>query len=64
MKMTRREIALGIAALAGLPAGAQNTQVTAPDWDRLARDAHMESAQAIATVELPMLTEPAFQFKA
>jgi hypothetical protein len=66
MKITRRQLALTAAgALAAVPASAQQTSpAVSPDWDRLAREAHLESSQAIARVDVPMLVEPAFQFKA
>jgi len=45
------------------PARAQNPQA-APDWDSAAREARLQSAQALLKVEVPMDVEPAFQFKA
>ncbi len=61
MKLTRRELALGITAMAAVPAGAQ----TPPsDPNAAARDAIRKNSQALAKVELPIDTEPAFQFKA
>jgi ABC-type proline/glycine betaine transport system substrate-binding protein len=69
MNMTRRRLALAIAggaagAAAAIPAPAQNVQPATPDWEQAARAAHQQSAQALLKVDLPMLTEPAFQFRA
>jgi hypothetical protein len=66
MKLTRRQLALAAAgSVVAVPALAQNPAPAAtPDWDKVAREDHMQSAQAIAKVDLPMLVEPAFQFKA
>jgi ABC-type Fe3+ transport system permease subunit len=69
MKITRRQLALAVAggaaagAMAVIPALAQNPQA-APDWDSAAREARLQSAQALLTVEVPMDVEPAFQFRA
>jgi hypothetical protein len=70
MKITRRQLAMtaagavGVTALAQNPALSQNPPVAAPDWDRVAREAHLQSAQALAKVDVAMLVEPAFQFRA
>ena len=69
MKITRRQLALAVGggaaagAMAVTPALAQNAQA-APDWDSAARAAHLQSAQALLKVEVPMDVEPAFQFRA
>jgi ABC-type Fe3+ transport system permease subunit len=69
MKITRRQLALAVGggaaagAMAVSPARAQNPQA-APDWDSAAREARLQSAQALLKVEVPMDVEPAFQFRA
>jgi ABC-type Fe3+ transport system permease subunit len=70
MRITRRELALAVAGgaaaastVAVTPALAQNPQA-APDWDSAAREARLQSAQALLKVEVPMDVEPAFQFRA
>jgi ABC-type Fe3+ transport system permease subunit len=69
MNITRRQLALAVGggaaagAMAVTPALAQNAQV-APDWDSAAREARLQSAQALLRVEVPMDVEPAFQFRA
>lgn len=59
MKLTRRELALGVtsAALAQTPPTPQADLQTA-------RDQVKANIAALAEIEVPMSTEPAFQFKA
>jgi len=68
MKLTRRQVAATIAALASVPAPAtpQTQPPSQPQADDLtaARDRLKNNAGALAGVTLPMSTEPAFQFKA
>lgn len=70
MKITRRQMALAVGgaatagAMAVTPALAQNSPAAAPDWDSAAREARLQSAQALLKVEVPMDVEPAFQFRA
>ena len=59
MQITRRELAAAV--LAAAPTSAQ----TSPDdLVKTARDRLKANADALATIEVPMATEPAFQFKA
>lgn len=62
MKITRRELAaaLGSAATLRSPA-AENPPA---DLNVAAKEQIEKNAEALAKVELPMSTEPAFQFKA
>ena len=61
MKPTRRELAAALL----LPAAASaQTPQPAGDLAAAARDRLKQSAAALARVDLPMSTEPAFQFKA
>ncbi len=60
MKLTRRELASALA-----PAAALAAQAPAPtDELQAARLRLKAAADALARQELPMTTEPAFQFKA
>jgi hypothetical protein len=74
-KMTRRQLGLRVAVgtaagvIAAIPVLAQQApgqapQAATPDWDGIARADHLQASRDIAKVELPMLVEPAFQFKA
>jgi hypothetical protein len=66
MKITRRQLAIAAAGAAVSPPALAQTPppLATPDWDRLAREAHLQSAQTLTKVDLPMLLEPAFRFKA
>jgi hypothetical protein len=66
-KFTRRQLAGSAAislvaarAVAQVPAASN----TAQDWDKAALQSHKENSEALAKFEIPMSTEPAFQFKA
>ena len=59
MKLTRRKLP---AALLAPAAAAQTTPSSDPV--QAARDRTKANAEAVAKVNLPMSTEPAFQFKA
>lgn len=65
-KLSRREIVLGVAGAAGValnaPANAQEPPAT--DLARAAREANQRNSEALSKMELPLATEPAFQFKA
>jgi hypothetical protein len=63
MKLTRRQI-LATAALAPAAVEAQAPAATADDELRAARERLKTTAAALAPVNLPMSTEPAFQFEA
>jgi hypothetical protein len=67
MKLTRRQVAASLAAVAAVPAPAvAQTPPSQPQPDDLtaARDRLKNNAGALASVPFPMSTEPAFQFKA
>ena len=64
MKLTRRQVAATIAALASVPTQAAPQTPGATDDLTAARDRLKNNAGALASVALPMSTEPAFQFKA
>jgi len=67
MKMTRRKLAAALAApaLAGTIPSAATAQTTAPaDPLEAAKAGIKANSDALAKEEVPMSTEPAFQFKA
>jgi hypothetical protein len=73
MKLTRRQVAVSLAAVAAAPAQAAPqtqppsqppSQPQADDLTAAARDRLKNNAGALASVPLPISTEPAFQFKA
>ncbi len=59
-KLTRREMAL-IATTGAVTATAQTAQ---EDLEKAARDLNVSNAQTLTRFEVPISTEPAFQFKA
>jgi hypothetical protein len=62
-KFSRREIVLGAAGSAlQVSANAQAPAVT--DLARTAREANQRNSEALSKMDLPIATEPAFQFKA
>jgi hypothetical protein len=63
MKLTRRQLA---AAIAVVGTGAQAAPQPQPAADDLtaARDRIKANVNALSSVQLPISTEPAFQFKA
>ena len=65
MKLTRRE--LGAAAVSTVAAAAATAQTPAPADQNIAqtvRDTNRRNAEALRKFEVPIATEPAFQFKA
>ena len=63
-KFTRRELAL-IAAAGTVTAAAQAPgQPVQEDLQKAARDLNVSNAQTLTKFEIPISTEPAFQFKA
>ncbi|HJZ95386.1 MAG TPA: hypothetical protein VKE70_02715 [Candidatus Solibacter sp.] len=68
MKLTRRKLATLVTAVVAAPAVspvvAQAQQPAGEDLMKTKRDAMQANAAALASVKVPMATEPAFQFKA
>jgi hypothetical protein len=64
--MTRRELAMALGSAAGVAAlDAQTPPAGQPeDLNTAAQEQLRKNREALAQVELPMSTEPAFQFKA
>ena len=60
MKLTRRALATAVLA----PAALAQTPPAAEDDLKAARDRIKSNGEALAKVEIPMSTEPAFQFRA
>jgi hypothetical protein len=65
VKFTRRKLAAALAAPAAAALAQPQTPPSAPgdEW-KAARERIASAAGALATEEVPMATEPAFQFKA
>ena len=63
MKLNRRQL---MKAAATAPALAARAQQPAPEDDpsRAAHDANSRDSETLAKFQVPMATEPAFQFKA
>ena len=65
MKLTRRKLVVLAAGMAAAPAPTQAQPPTAgEDLLKTKRDQMQASAAALASVKVPMATEPAFQFRA
>ena len=66
MKLTRRELAAVVSATALSAATARAQQPAAPPADELqtARERLKANGDLLAQQQVPMATEPAFQFKA
>ena len=65
MKLTRRKLAAALVSATAVAAQQpQPAPTPAPDNDlKTARDRQQANGRALAAVEIPMATEPAFQFK-
>jgi hypothetical protein len=65
MKLTRRQLAASLAASAAAMAQTQPAGFAGDDEElKAARDRLKTAAAELAKAEIPMATEPAFQFKA
>lgn len=66
MKLSRRDLGITAAAVMVTRAAAQTAPVplTAAAQAAAAKDANQRAAETLAKFEIPMSTEPAFQFKA
>jgi hypothetical protein len=65
MEVTRRKLALTLAATAAIPTIAIAQPPSASDEEtQSAHDLMRTNSQALAKVKLPMTTEPPFHFKA
>jgi hypothetical protein len=63
-KITRRQLAGVAAGSAVVSLAIAQTPATPQDFDRSARESHLENTQELKKFEIPMSLEPAFQFKA
>ena len=64
MKLTRRQLAAAVSGAAIASAAAQTSQQPAPaDELQTARERLKANVDALSQHDLPMATEPAFQFK-
>ena len=66
MKLTRRELAITAAGAAAIAVQAESAAQTAPGDDliKTVRATNARNSETLAKFEIPMATEPAFQFKA
>jgi hypothetical protein len=62
MQLTRRKLAAAVLAPAAV--ALPQTQSTQPDELTAARQRLKDNAAVLGKIEIPMSTEPAFQFKA
>jgi hypothetical protein len=65
MKLNRRQLVTAATGTAlAVKAIAQQTPAAPSDFMKAARDANQRNAETLAKFEVPVSTEPAFQFKA
>ena len=64
MKLTRRQLATALTAAAALAQTPSGPPATPEDELKAARDRFQANGAALASREVPVATEPAFQFKA
>jgi hypothetical protein len=64
MKLTRRQLATALTSAAALAQTPSGPPATPDDELKAARDRLKANGAALAKQEVPMATEPAFQFKA
>jgi hypothetical protein len=64
MKLTRRKLATVLVSATAMAAPQIAPPPTSADDLTVARDRLQANARALASVPIPMATEPAFQFKA
>ena len=66
LKISRRDLAAMLGSAAGAAAVRAQEPVTSPpeDLNAAAQEQILKNRAALAKVDLPMSTEPAFQFKA
>jgi hypothetical protein len=66
-KVTRRQLAALLATPVVISLAWENAIAQTPasqDWDQQARDSHKQNSMILASFDIPMSVEPAFQFKA
>jgi hypothetical protein len=64
MKLTRRQLATALTSAAALAQTRSGPAATADEELKAARDRIKANGAALARQEVPVATEPAFQFKA
>ena len=64
MKLTRRQLATALTSAAALAQTPSGPPATPEDELKAARDRFQANGAALAKQEVPVATEPAFQFKA
>ena len=63
-KITRREVVVAAGGMLAVQVGNAQTAASPADLARAARELNQRSGDALAKFEIPLSTEPAFQFKA
>ena len=64
MTLSRRELAAAAVAAVVAPAVESQTPQPASDVAKAVHDANQRNSEALTKFEIPIATEPAFQFKA
>ena len=64
MKISRRELGAVAVAAVVAPSAEPQTPAPQPDLAQSVRDANRRNAETLAKFEIPIATEPAFEFKA
>jgi hypothetical protein len=63
-KITRRQLAGVAAGSTAVSLAVVKAIGQAQDWDRSARESHLQNSAALAKFDISISVEPAFQFKA
>jgi hypothetical protein len=64
MTLTRRELAAAAMAAVTAPSAESQTPSPSGDLSKVIHDANQRNSETLAKFEIPIATEPAFQFKA
>jgi len=64
MTLTRRELAAAAVAVVAAPSAEPQAPQSAADLAKVVHDANQRNSEALTKFEIPIATEPAFQFRA
>jgi hypothetical protein len=64
MTLTRRELAAAAVAAVSAPSAEPQEPQSAADLAKVVHDANQRNSEALTKFEIPIATEPAFQFRA
>ncbi len=64
MKLSRRELAAAVAGAVAAPSAESQAPTPVGDLAKVVHDANQRNSEALTKFEIPIATEPAFQFKA